>query len=181
MRIPDVGVEVDGDADGAAFVVAGAVVRGAAAVGLLLLRDPPADVQPATASKPAASSVTVRTAMSPRAMTADPTPRRPSTRRAPGPPHSTAHDARCIEISGDALARNLDVGHLGPVLWFPKTIDWVGVTPCDEWQTYIASDSDLGTCLHQRQELETISSVGPRKSASTAQRGRKQTRPLTPR
>jgi hypothetical protein len=74
------GVEVDEDAGGVAVVVPvvvvpGVVMRGAAVAGVLL-RDPPADVQPVTASRPAASSVTVRTAMPPAAMVADPTPRR---------------------------------------------------------------------------------------------------------
>ena len=48
------------------------------------------------------------------------------------------------EAGGDELAERLDDRRLGPVLWFPKTLEWVCATPWDAWETFIASTGGSG-------------------------------------
>jgi hypothetical protein len=66
-------------------------------------------------------------------------------------------DGEISQLSGDELAEALDDRSCGPVLWFPESLAWIAATPCDAWETYVASSEETANEIRRHRDLETIS------------------------
>jgi hypothetical protein len=76
-------------------------------------------------------------------------------------PQSMALDINVYELSGDDLAARLADQSRGPVLWFPKSREWICATPWEARETYLASDDDIASAVRHHVDLDTLACHWP--------------------